>query len=95
MPLGVRATRPLRTYWATANVWLLGHHQDDQLETLLLRLARGAGADGLAGMPAARVLGVGSLIRPWLGIPRRILEQVAQERKTRLYRRSFKSKYSL
>lgn len=59
----------------------LGHHQDDQLETLLLRLARGAGADGLAGMPAARVLGVGSLIRPWLGIPRRILEQVAQERR--------------
>ena len=65
-----------------AREWLaLGHHQDDQLETFLLRLARGAGADGLAGMPAARVLGVGSLIRPWLGFPRLVLEQVARERK--------------
>ncbi|KRP38926.1 MAG: hypothetical protein ABS26_11890 [OM182 bacterium BACL3 MAG-120531-bin86] len=62
--------------------WLaLGHHQDDQLETLLLRLARGSGVDGLAGMPSARVLGAGALIRPWLEIPRQSLEDVARTRR--------------
>ena len=65
-----------------AGEWLaLGHHQDDQLETLLLRLARGSGVDGLAGMPSARVLGAGALIRPWLEIPRQSLEDVARTRK--------------
>ena len=65
-----------------AGEWLaLGHHQDDQLETLLLRLARGSGVDGLAGMPSARVLGAGAIIRPWLKIPRQSLEDVARTRR--------------
>ena len=48
---------------------LLAHHQDDQLETVWLRLLRGAGPRGLAGMPNERALGVGRLCRPWLGEP--------------------------
>lgn len=44
----------------------LAHTQDDQVETLLLRLLRGAGARGLAAMrPRA-----GELIRPLLGVSR-------------------------
>lgn len=56
---------------------LLAHHQDDQLETLLLRLARGSGVEGLAGMPASRDLAAGTLLRPWLRHTRLELEAVA------------------
>jgi tRNA(Ile)-lysidine synthase len=43
-----------------------GHTQDDQVETLLLRLLRGAGRGGLGGMRPVR----GRLWRPLLGLPR-------------------------
>jgi tRNA(Ile)-lysidine synthase len=47
--------------------WLLtAHHADDQLETLLLRLGRGAGVGGLASIRARR----GVILRPLLGIRR-------------------------
>lgn len=50
---------------------LLGaQHRDDQAETLLFRLLRGAGVRGLAAMPASRPLGRGSLVRPLLEVPR-------------------------
>lgn len=49
---------------------LLGHQQDDQAETLMLRLARGSGVDGLAAMSgSANTIDV-QLLRPLLDIPR-------------------------
>ncbi|WP_232536145.1 tRNA lysidine(34) synthetase TilS [Lacipirellula parvula] len=49
----------------------LGHHRDDQLETILFRLLRGSGLRGLAGMPASRPLSPSVVaIRPLLGIGR-------------------------
>jgi tRNA(Ile)-lysidine synthase len=49
---------------------LVAHHREDQAETLLLRLARGSGVDGLAAMPAVRELGPCRLLRPLLDVSR-------------------------
>lgn len=49
---------------------LSAHHQDDQAETLLLQLLRGAGPEGLQSMPLARPLGQGQLLRPFLSVAR-------------------------
>ncbi len=59
---------------------LLGHHADDQLETLLYRLLRGAGLRGLAAMADQRPLAAGQLLRPLLGLPRQQLEHYAAAR---------------
>lgn len=54
--------------------WLaLAHHRDDQLETILLKLLRGAGPEGLAGMRALRAFARGFLWRPLLDVPRAVL----------------------
>lgn len=58
---------------------LLAHHADDQAETILLRLLRGAGTGGLAGMPALRSLGDGSLFRPLLTFGKADLQRYAKQ----------------
>lgn len=68
-------------YWAEErglDAIVTAHHAEDQAETLLMRLARGAGVRGLAGMrprsvsPGAHI----RLVRPLLGWRRAELEQV-------------------
>lgn len=44
------------------------HHQNDQAETILLQLFRGAGVAGLAAMPKSKPLGKGTHYRPMLNI---------------------------
>lgn len=65
---------------------LVAHHQEDQAETFLLRLARGSGVDGLAGMAASRALAPDvKLLRPLLDVPRdRLLAVVAKSGMTPL-----------
>lgn len=56
-----------------AALLLFAHHRDDQVETVLMRLFRGAGVAGMAGMPARRPLdaqGDVQLLRPWLEVSR-------------------------
>jgi len=56
--------------------WLLfGHHRDDQVETVLLKLLRGAGPEGLGGMRTRRPFGRGQLWRPLLALPRTQLRE--------------------
>jgi tRNA(Ile)-lysidine synthase len=54
-------------------VLLTAHHQDDQLETVLLMLLRGAGVAGIAAMPEVARLGRGWLLRPLLPCSRQQL----------------------
>jgi tRNA(Ile)-lysidine synthase len=55
---------------AGAEAIATAHNADDNVETILLHLIRGAGLEGLTGIPPRR----GTLIRPLLPIPRRDLE---------------------
>ena len=68
-----RARRALIGAWAVGHdLWAvaLAHTQDDLAETLLMRLARGAGVDGLSAMtPAWQEDGV-TWLRPLLGVSR-------------------------
>lgn len=61
-------------------VLLTAQHADDQLETVLLQLLRGAGLRGLAAMPAVAPFGAGRIARPLLEIERAELETWARAR---------------
>ncbi|WP_353188762.1 tRNA lysidine(34) synthetase TilS [Pseudomonas sp.] len=79
-----RAARDAR-YQAFAEVigagelLITGQHREDQAETLLFRLLRGAGVRGLAAMPVQRPLAGGYLARPLLDVSRAELEAYAEE----------------
>lgn len=63
-----------------AGEWLvLGHHRDDQVETVLLKLLRGAGPEGLGGMRALRPFARGFLWRPLLETSRDDLRKYLSE----------------
>ena len=57
---------------------LLAHHHYDQAETLLLRLLRGTGPRGMAGMARAMTRDGICYLRPWLGIRRPVILRQAQ-----------------
>jgi len=65
------------------DVLLTGQHRDDQAETLLFRLLRGAGVRGLGAMPRQRPVGQGMLVRPLLDVSRAELEGYAQAHQLR------------
>lgn len=66
-----------------ANGWqavATGHTQDDQAETVLMRLARGSGVDGLAAMRSVTMPDKFWLLRPLLGVSKARLETTLRDR---------------
>jgi len=61
------------------DILLTAHHQDDQAETVLIQLLRGAGPKGLSGMPPLKKLGKGWHARPLLSFTREELKQYAEQ----------------
>jgi tRNA(Ile)-lysidine synthase len=64
---------------APGELLLTAHNQDDQLETVLLQLVRGAGLAGLAAMPEIASFAAGRLLRPLLPVPRLLLRRFLEQ----------------
>ncbi len=73
-----------KKHWSTGRVAIVtAHTLDDQVETFLMRLARGSGLEGLTGMDASRRLGPltdVALLRPFLRLPKAALIATLNER---------------
>ena len=68
----------IETLLAPGEIVALAHHRDDQAETVLLKLLRGAGPEGIGAMRPLRKLGRGFAWRPLLGLPRAALREYAE-----------------
>ena len=80
-PSSRNAARYAALSTANTDFIALAHHADDQAETLLLQLLRGAGPHGLAAMPVHRRMPSGpSLLRPFLALPRAAIDAYAAAR---------------
>ncbi|MFV9511714.1 tRNA lysidine(34) synthetase TilS [Tepidibacillus sp. LV47] len=103
MKLGAQeAARKIRYqfFLETARDWnagylALGHHANDQAETLIMRMIRGTGPHGLSGIPYVREFEGLSIIRPLLDVTREEIEQYIKEQglSYRIDQSNFTTKY--
>ncbi|MCA1057277.1 tRNA lysidine(34) synthetase TilS [Rossellomorea aquimaris] len=63
----------------SADKLALGHHGDDQMETILMKLTRGSAGMGRAGIPYTRDFPPGEIIRPFLPITKKEIEEYCEE----------------
>jgi tRNA(Ile)-lysidine synthase len=73
----------LATEMQPGEILLTAQHCDDQAETLLLQLFRGAGVAGLSAMPAIAAFGPGRIARPILTLRRADIELAARKARLR------------
>jgi len=64
-----------------ADYLALGHHADDQLETMIMNLARSGNPNALSGIPVKRPFATGLIIRPLLCVTKDDLESFCKSRK--------------
>ncbi|MCZ0703578.1 tRNA(Ile)-lysidine synthase [Natronobacillus azotifigens] len=57
-----------------ADYLVLGHHGDDQVETMFMRMTRGANPASLTGIPISRTFATGKLVRPFLSVTKEQIE---------------------
>ncbi|MEM8843447.1 MAG: tRNA lysidine(34) synthetase TilS [Pseudomonadota bacterium] len=82
--LGVEGSARIARYQAfedileSEDILLTAHHADDQVETILLQLFRGAGVQGLTGCAMQRDLGKAQMLRPLLEVSRQQIEEYAK-----------------
>ena len=62
-----------------ANYLALGHHGEDQIETILMRLVRGSSTVGYAGIRERRPFSTGEIIRPFLELRKHDLISYCQD----------------
>jgi tRNA(Ile)-lysidine synthase len=74
-----QAFREVAEEWGITKI-VLAHHADDQVETILMRILRGTGPSGLAGMQLKRNWGKVQIVRPLLSIYRKELEDYLKEK---------------
>lgn len=77
--------RELRYDFINANtkkgdILFMGHHKNDNAETILFRLFRGTGIKGLMGIPESRMMGNALLVRPMMGVLREDIKAYAKEK---------------
>jgi tRNA(Ile)-lysidine synthase len=65
----------------SAHYLALGHHGDDQIETVLMKLVRGSIGRGYGGIPVKRKFGTGYIIRPFLSVSRNEIETYCREQR--------------
>lgn len=63
------------------NVLMTAHHQDDQIETILMKLARGSTLSQLTGIQFSQSFSEGELVRPLLGFSKQELYTFAKEQR--------------
>lgn len=71
----------LKTILGCDDVVLFAQHREDQMETVLLQLFRGAGVQGLSAMPQTMAFGAGTLIRPFLDVSKQEINDYAVKNK--------------
>src|SRR5699024_2650660 len=86
-----------------ADYLALGHHADDQIETMLMEMVRTADSSSLSGIPVRRTFGNGLLIRPLLCVTKseiesyctvnNIIPKIDPSNKETTYTRNYYRKY--
>lgn len=64
-----------------AHYLVLAHHQDDQLETILMKWSRGSTLEGLSGMKEKRIINDVTILRPFLSFSKEALYAEAKKQK--------------